>query len=119
MTRKIKISTPSFETKATLLEDERPKTCEEIWSSLPLEGKAAIYKKEVYFDIPVEINPEDAKSSAKQGDVSYWPDGPSFCIFFGDSQSETPINTFAKLEEGVEKFREVEEGEKIRVQKSE
>lgn len=102
-----------------MLEDERPKTCDEIWEALPIEGEAKIYKEEIYFDIPLEIDPEDATPKTEQGDVSYWPEGPGFCIFFGDSQPVSPVNTFAKIEEGIEKFSDVENGNLVRIRRVE
>lgn len=119
MSRKISISAEDFEVEATLLENERPQTCDEIWESLPFEGNANFYKEEIYFDIPVEIEPEDATPSTSKGDVCYWPEGPAFCIFFGDSQPVSPVNTFAKADEKVEKFANIGESAKITVTKSE
>lgn len=112
------ISCKDFEVEAELLEDERPETCDAMWAALPIEGVATIWKEEVYFEIPVEINPEDATPETEQGDVSYWPDGPGFCVFFGDSQPASPVNTFARIREGIEKFREVESGEKVKIRKA-
>ena len=117
MTKKIVISTKGFEVEAELMEDERPETCERIWESLPLEGKASLYMQEAYFSIPVEIEPENATPDTEKGDVAYWPEGPAFCVFFGDSQPVSPVNTFARIEDDTEKFADVESGNKITVQK--
>ncbi len=119
MVREIKILAKDIEVKATLLEDERPKTCEAIWEALPLEGKASLYKEEIYFDIPIDIEPEDATPNTQKGDVSYWPEGPAFCLFFGGSQPVSPVNTFARVDEGVEDFGEVEDGDEVVVRKVE
>ncbi|KXB06221.1 hypothetical protein AKJ53_00995 [candidate division MSBL1 archaeon SCGC-AAA382F02] len=118
MTKKISILVNDFEIEATLLEDKCPQTCAKIWESLPLKGKAKIYKEEIYFDIPIEIEPENAIPNTEQGDISYWPEGPAFCIFFGDSQPVSPVNTFGKIEEGIEKLQQVEQGDKVTVRKS-
>lgn len=118
MARKILISARNFEVEAVMLEDERPRTCEEMWEALPIEGEATIYKEEIYFDIPVNIEPEDATPDTEKGDVSYWHDGPGFCVFFGDSQPVSPVNTFAKIGDDIEKFREVEEGDEVVIQKT-
>lgn len=117
MPNKIVISTEDFEVEAVLLEEDRPETCEKIWNALPIEEKASLYEDEIYFEIPVDIGPEDATLSTEKGDVSYWPDGNSFCVFFGESQPVSPVNTFAKIEESSEEFRRVESGEKIEVRK--
>lgn len=119
MSRKIIISICNFEAEAIPLEEKDPKTCEEIWKALPIEGRAKIYKEEVYFEIPVKIEPEETTPETRQGDVSYWPGGSGFCVFFGDSQPVSPVSTFARVEEGIEKFRDVEGGDEIKVCKVE
>lgn len=115
--RKIVISVRDLEAEAVLLDEERPQTCEEIWRALPLNGEASLYKEELYFPIPLEVDPEDATRETEAGDVSYWPDGPAFCIFFGDSQPVSPVNTFARIEGDVESFREVRSGEEVTVRR--
>lgn len=118
MSKKIVIVASNFEVEATLLEDKRPKTCAEIWNELPIEGKAMFYREEIYFKIPVEIEPENPTSSTEPGDVSYWPDGRGFCIFFGTSQPVSPVNTFARIGRGIEKFCDLEEESSVTVRKS-
>jgi hypothetical protein len=113
--RKLIIACRDFEAEAELLERERPKTCEAIWGALPFEATAEIWKEEVYFEIPVKIPPEDPTPKTTAGDVSYWPEGPGFCIFFGRSQPVSPVSTFAKIRSGVENFRKVRSGDKITV----
>jgi hypothetical protein len=118
MTRKITIASQNFEVEAELLEGECPKTCEAIWQALPFEAEAEIWKEEVYFEIPVKIPPENPTPKTKPGDVSYWPKGPGFCIFFGKSQPISPVNTFARIKSGIENFRKVKSGDRIIVKKA-
>ena len=112
------ISCKGFRVEAELLDDLRPKTCEAIWRALPLKGEVEIWKEEVYFEIPVRIEPENPTPKSKKGDVAYWPDGPGFCIFFGKSQPLSPVNTFARIREGIEKFRAVRTGDLIQVERA-
>jgi hypothetical protein len=116
MSRLIKIITKEFEVEAELL-PERPKTCEGIWKALPLEAEVEIWKEEVYFDIPVRLPPEAPTPKTTAGDVAYWPDGPGFCIFFGKSQPVSPVNTFARIAEGVEKFKKMKSGDWIKIER--
>ncbi len=109
------IASRDFEVEAELLERERPKTCEAIWRALPFEAELEIWKEEVYFEIPVKIPQENPTPKTTAGDVSYWPDGPGFCIFFGRSQPISPVNTFAVIKSGVENFRKVKTGDRISV----
>lgn len=115
MTRKIVISCRDFEIEAKMLEDDRPKTCDAIWKALPMEGDALIWKEEVFFDVSLEIEPENATLKTESGDVSYWPEGPAICVFFGKSQPVSSVSTFARLKGNVEKMRKVEKGDKITI----
>lgn len=107
------IACKDFEVEAELLEERCPKTCEAIWRALPLEAELEVWKEEVYFEIPVKIEPENPTPETRAGDVSYWPEGPGFCIFFGSSQPISPVNTFARVEKSAEQFRRVKTGDKI------
>ncbi len=120
MPRKITISASNFEVEAELLEEENPRTCDEIWAALPFGGEAKLYLKEIYFDIPADIEPENPTTETTKGDVSYWLEQPVFCIFFGESQPVSEVNTFAKIDkEEVERLKNVGSGEKIEVSRSE
>jgi hypothetical protein len=116
--RKMIIACDDFEVEAEFLEDLRPHTCEAIWRALPLEAELEIWKEEVYFEIPTRIPPENPTPRTEAGDVSYWPEGPGFCIFFGKSQPISPVNTFAKIRSGVEKFRKVKSGDRIAIRRA-
>lgn len=113
--RKIIIKCEGFEVEAEFLEDQRPQTCDAIWQALPLETELEIWKEEVYFEIPVRTPPENPTPRTEAGDVSYWPEGPGFCVFFGKSQPISPVNTFARIRSGVEKFRRVKTGDRITI----
>ncbi len=117
MARKIIIACKDFKVEAELLERERLKTCDAIWRALPFKAELEIWKEEVYFEIPVKLPPENPTPKTSAGDVSYWPEGPGFCIFFGSSQPVSPVNTFARIKSGVENFRKVKTGDRISVKK--
>jgi len=118
MVKKIEITCRDFEVEAELLEREHPKTCGAIWTALPFEATLEIWKEEVYFEIPVKIPPENPTPKTTAGDVSYWPEGSGFCIFFGKSQPISAVNTFARIASGVEKFRNTKTGDRIKVRRA-
>ncbi|MEM3421822.1 MAG: cyclophilin-like family protein [Candidatus Hadarchaeum sp.] len=115
MSRKLILRLPEFEAEVELLEDEHPKICDAIWRVLPFDGVIDIWKEEIYFDIPVKIRPEKTTTRTKAGDVSYWPDGPAFCVFFGSSQPVGPVETFGVIRHGIENFRRLKAGDRITV----
>lgn len=116
--RKITIGLKDFEIQAELLEHEHIRTCEAIWRALPFDADIEIWKEEVYFEIPVKIQPEKPTIKTTAGDVSYWPDGPAFCVFFGRSQPIGPVETFARIGSGIEKFRKLNTDDHVIVEKS-
>jgi hypothetical protein len=63
-----------------------PRTVDTIVRKLPVEGRAALWKEEVYFEIPVKIGEEKAKPTVEKGTIAFWPMGSALCVFFGDSQ---------------------------------
>jgi len=94
-----------------------PKTVEAILRKLPVEGRANVWKEEVYFEVPVKTGTEKAKKSVERGMMAYWPLGSSICIFFGDSQPYSPVNVIGKISKNLELFRKVKSGIKVKMEK--
>jgi hypothetical protein len=94
-----------------------PRTADAIIRRLPLEGRAALWQKEVYFSIPVKMGNEKAKSTVKKGALAYWPMGSAFCIFYGEAQPYSPVNIIGKVIKNLELFERVKSGTKIIVEK--
>ncbi|MGC8817122.1 MAG: cyclophilin-like fold protein [Candidatus Hadarchaeum sp.] len=115
MARKIVLKFPDFEAEVELLEKDHSRICEAIWRALPFEGVADVWKEEIYFEIPVKIKPERTTTRTKTGDVSYWPDGPALCVFFGSSQPVGPVETFGVVRQGIENFRRLKAGTTVTV----
>ncbi len=51
------------EAEGELVRHLAPRTIDTIVRNLPIEGRAALWKEEVYFEIPVKIGEEKAKST--------------------------------------------------------
>jgi hypothetical protein len=96
-----------------LLDIRNPATAKALYQSLPVKGVSHVWQDEVYFPITLEMKYENPSPSSEQGDISYWPPGHAFCIFFGDSQPASSVNNVGMVVEGLEIFREVEEGDEI------
>ena len=94
-----------------------PRTVEAILRKLPLEGRAAIWKEEVYFEIPVKTGGEKAKPTVEKGTIAFWPMGSAMCIFYGESQPYSPVNVLGRVTKNLELFAKVKSGTKIRVEK--
>jgi hypothetical protein len=94
-----------------------PRTVEAIVKKLPIEGRAALWKQEVYFEIPVKMGEEKARARVEKGDFAFWPMGNALCIFYGESQPYSPVNIVGKVTKNLELFERVKSGSVIRVER--
>lgn len=103
------------EAEGELIRHLAPRTVDAIVKKLPVEGRAALWKEEVYFEIPVTMGEEKAKPTVKKGDLAYWPMGNALCVFFGDSQPYSAVNIVGRILKNLELFSRVKSGAVIRV----
>ena len=93
-----------------------PRTVDTIVRKLPVEGRVALWKEEVYFEIPVKIGEEKAKPTVETGDIAFWPMGSALCVFFGESQPYSPVNILGKITKNLDLFKQVKSGATIKVE---
>jgi hypothetical protein len=93
-----------------------PRTVDLIVRKLPIEGRAALWKEEVYFETPIKMGEEKAKPTVEVGTIAFWPMGSAICIFHGDSQPYSPVSIIGKVTANLELFKQVKSGTKIRVE---
>ena len=93
-----------------------PRTVDTIVRKLPVEGRAALYKEEVYFEIPIKMGEEKAKPTVETGTLAFWPMGSAFCVFYGKSQPYSPVSILGKITKNLELFRQVKSGTRIRIE---
>jgi hypothetical protein len=93
-----------------------PRTIDTIVRKLPIEGRAALYKEEVYFEIPIKMGEEKAKTIVEEGTIAFWPMDSALCVFFGKSQPYSPVSILGKITGNLEIFKQVKSGLTIKVQ---
>jgi hypothetical protein len=93
-----------------------PRTVDTIVRKLPLEGRAALWKEEVYFEIPIKMGEEKGKSTVEEGTIAFWPMSGALCIFYGKSQPYSPVSILGKVTSNLELFKQVKSGLTIKVQ---
>jgi len=120
---KIRIETGNISIVAELNGSD---TAVSIYNMLPLSGMANTWGDEIYFTIPVHIDQaSDAQQEVGIGDLGFWPVGDAFCIFFGPTPVSTseipkaysPVNVFGYILGDATKFRNVSDGDEIKVTK--
>jgi len=105
------------EVESELIRHLAPRTVDAIAKRLPIEGRAALWKEEVYFEIPVKMGEEKARAKVQKGDLAYWPMGNALCIFYGESQPYSPVSIVGRVTRNLELFERVKSGSVIRVEK--
>ena len=104
------------EAEGELIRFLAPRTVETIMRKLPVEGRAALWKEEVYFEIPIKMGEEKAKPTVETGTIAFWPMGSALCIFYGESQPYSPVSILGKTTKNLEIFKQVKSGTRIRVE---
>jgi hypothetical protein len=105
------------EAEGELVRIRSPRTVDAIVRELPIEGLAALWQDEVYFDIPVKMGSEKASPTVEKGAIAYWPMGNAFCIFWGETQPYSPVNIVGQVTKNLELFERVKSGTKIVIEK--
>ena len=100
-----------------LIRIRSPRTVDAILRGLPIEGRAALWKEEVYFQIPLKMGNEKSTPTVEKGALAYWPMGSAFCIFWGETQPYSHVNIIGKVTKNLELFRQVKNGTKIVIDK--
>jgi hypothetical protein len=93
-----------------------PRTVDLIVRKLPIEGRAALWKEEVYLETPIKMGEEKAKGTVETGTIAFWPMGSAICIFYGNSQPYSPVSILGKITANLQLFKNVKSGTKIRVE---
>jgi hypothetical protein len=93
-----------------------PRTVDNLVRKLPMEGRAALWKEEVYFELPVKMGEEKAKATVETGTISFWPMGGALCVFYGRSQPYSPVSILGKVTKNLELFKQVKSGTRIRIE---
>ena len=93
-----------------------PRTIDFIVRKLPVEGRAALWKEEVYFEIPIKMGEEKAKPNVETGTIAFWPMGSALCIFYGKSQPYSPVSILGKITANLDIFKQVKSGTTIKVE---
>lgn len=103
------------EAEGELIRHLAPRTVGAISKNLPIEGRIAIWKEEVYFEVPIGMGDEKAKPKVEKGTIAYWPMGNALCIFYGDTQPYSPVNIVGEITGNLEIFATAKSGSRIKV----
>jgi hypothetical protein len=100
------------------------KTAGAIVAALPLRSDAQTWGDEIYFSIPVDCAPENAREVVEMGDIGFWPPGSAMCLFFGPTPASrgeeirpaSPVNIVGKIAGDPRRLKSVPAGAEIVVE---
>lgn len=100
-----------------------------VAEALPLSGSVSTWGEEIYFPVPLELPAEDdARAAMEVGELAYWPDGRSVCVFFGPTPASEPggapravgpVNPIGRVTGDVSAMRSVTDGRDIVIKRAE
>ncbi len=104
---------------------ENPLTVKKIMEALPISGEVKKWGEEIYFGVPFEIPAENPRITVKKGEIGFWIEEPSICIFYGKTPKSkrkeitaySEVNVFAKIKGNPSIFSSVKEGETIIIER--
>jgi len=102
--------------------DENPETRAALADALPLAGEAAKWGDELYFDVPVDVPPENTREAVPVGAIAYWPPGDALCLFWGptpasaddEPRAASGVAVVAEIED-VTPLDDVTAGARVRI----
>ena len=121
--QRIRITAGALSAEAVLNDSH---TAAAIWRALPLSAPGQRWGEEIYFAIPVKVEPESSSETVELGDLGYWPPGSAFCIFFGPTPASrgreirpaSPVNVFGRISGDATVFTTVRSGTAVRVERA-
>ena len=111
MARQIRIQVADIDMTATLNDSS---SAGKLWEILPTESPAKRWGDEVYVDIPMHVDAEDAQPEVPSGTIAFWPQGDCFCIFFGQTPY-SPVNVLGTLDGEAGRFAAAQDGQSVRL----
>jgi len=98
-------------------------TAKEIIQNLPMESILSRWGDEIYFGLGFKASAHGSTMDVDIGDVAYWSQGKSLCIFFGPTPASvnqrpipaSPVVIIGKTDATPQDLRKIEMGEKITV----
>jgi uncharacterized protein len=104
------------EAEGELARFKAPRTIDMILRKLPIVSRIALYKEEIYFEIPIKMGEEKAKSTVETGAIAFWPMGSALCVFYGKSQPYSPVSILGNITKNLELFKTAKSGTAIKIE---
>ncbi|WP_275738222.1 cyclophilin-like fold protein [Halorhabdus sp. SVX81] len=102
--------------------DENPDLRDTLADALPVEGQAARWGDELYFDASLDGQPETTSEEVPVGTIAYWAGGEVIALFWGPTPASTdetpkaaaPVAPLARIED-VRPLADLDGGATVRI----
>ena len=99
-------------------------TARKIAAILPIKSTVNLWGDEIYFTIPLHCELENEQKIVNMGDLGFWPEGDTFCIFFGPTpiskrdeiRPASSVNVFGRIIGDAKAFKQIHAGTEITVE---
>ena len=123
MSDMIRIRAGRIEVQAQL---NSTRTAQALLQILPFKARVNTWGDEIYFDVPLNTEIEGGREVVDIGDVAFWPDGPSLCVFFGrtpvsrgnEIRAASPVTVLGRVVGDPEVLKSVRSGIEVTVEKA-
>jgi len=104
MSKRFALQVGSHTAIAELLEDAAPDVAKTFWDSLPLDSfsiHAKFAGSEMIVMLPFYRDAENEVLKVQAGDVAYFPDMQTMCVFYDDVTPFGYVSVFARIVDGL------------------
>lgn len=100
-------------------------TARALLGILPVKARVNTWGDEIYFDVPLNMEIEGGTEVVQVGDMAYWPDGPSLCLFFGrtpasrghEIRAASPVTVLGRIFGDPKVLKSLRSGAEVTVEK--
>jgi len=105
--------------KIALFRHLAPLTVNAVLRSLPLDSRVSLQPSMVSIFTQLKVGVEKPRTQFARGDLAFLASGGLICIFLGDARSDRPLNPIGKVEQGMDAFDAIRQGDVLHVSLSE
>ena len=110
MSRKFALQVGGQKVVAELLDKQAPRVAEQFWNTLPLQS-FAIHAKfaggEMIVMVPFYRDTENEVLNVQPGDIGYFPDMQTICVFYDEVTPFGYVSVFARITDGLAELQPV------------
>lgn len=106
--------------------DDAPETRAALEDALPVAGNGVRWGDELYFDVSLAVEGENAHEAVPEGSIAYWPAGEKLCLFWGptpasvedEPRAAAPVTVVARVTD-TGPLADIDGGARVRLERSE